>query len=315
MRQQAGDTVVLSMAYPLTPGQFLGDLAVAVEGQLSNDWSGRMDLEVGLDLGVAEAHLRRSARPGDRELRAMLRRLVERRGTRHRTVTVFVDDIDLVSAPGEVLLQLRAIALELYAAGLTFAFVVAASPSLFAEVRAAHEPLVRFFQPLTLGPLASTAATEAITEPLGNTGIRFDPDVIAEIAELSGGRPYYLQKLAYFAFDAAVDGRVSRPEFAIAFERAFAAVSQEIFAARWAAMSPVERQVVSVIARSNELRPSGEIEAEAELRGIKPTAARQSLRRLAARGHIERFASGHRGRYLLSDRLFRRFLEMQTCER
>jgi hypothetical protein len=39
LRQQAGDTVVLSMAYPLTSEQFLNDLAVAVEGQLSPDWS------------------------------------------------------------------------------------------------------------------------------------------------------------------------------------------------------------------------------------------------------------------------------------
>ena len=44
-------------------------------------------------------------------------------------------------------------ALELYAGDVAFAFVVAASPGLFAEVRSAHEPLVRFFQPLTLGPL------------------------------------------------------------------------------------------------------------------------------------------------------------------
>ena len=72
---------------------------------------------------------------------------------------------------------------------------------------------------------------------------RFDPEVVSEIVELAGGRPYYLQKLAYFAFDAAVTGRVTRGEFAVAFERSFASVSQEIFAARWAGMSPIDRQV------------------------------------------------------------------------
>ena len=127
-------------------------------------------------------------------------------------------------------------------------------------------------------------------------------------------RKNYLQKLGYFAFDAAVNGRVTRAEFAVAFERAFASVSQEIFAARWAGMSPIDRQVVAVVARSTEPRPSGDIEAEAVTLGVRPGAARQALRRLAARGHITRLASGHRGRYVVRDRLFRRYLDLQTYE-
>ncbi len=153
-----------------------------------------------------------------------------------------------------------------------------------------------------------------MTEPVEETGVRFDPDVVAEIVELAGGRPYYLQKLGYFTFDAAANGRVTRAEFSVAFERAFASVSQEISAARWAGMSPMERQVVAVVARSTEARPSGDIEAEAARHGVRPGAARQSLRRLAARGQIDRLANGHRGRYAVRDRLFRRYLELQTCE-
>jgi len=72
-------------------------------------------------------------------------------------------------------------------------FVVAGAPSLFAEVRAAHEPLVRFFEPLTVGPLNPEAARDAVVEPLVATGVEFDPEVVRDIVELSGGRPYYLQ--------------------------------------------------------------------------------------------------------------------------
>ncbi len=241
-----------------------------------------------------------------------MRRLVDQRGGHDRAVVVFVDDIDLVSGPGDVLLQLRASALELYAGDV--AFVVAASPSLFAEVRSAHEPLVRFFQPLTLGPLDEPAADRAITEPLAETPVRFDAEVVGQIVELSGGRPYYLQKLAYHAFDAAESGRVSPAEFTVEFERAFASVSQEIFAGRWAAMSSIERLVAGVTARSTEPRPSGAIEAEAALLGVQPPATRQAPRRLAAHGHVDRLSDGMRGRYTVSDRLFRRYLELQTCE-
>jgi hypothetical protein len=172
--------------------------------------------------------------------------------------------------------------------------------------------LVRFFQPLTLGPLDPVAADRAITEPLAETRVRFDAEVVGQIVELSGGRPYYLQKLAYHAFDAAESRRVSPAEFAVAFERAFASVSHEIFAGRWAAMSSIERQVVGVTARSTEPRPSGEIEAEAALRGVQPPTTRQALRRLAAHGHVDRVSDGMRGRYAVTDRLFRRYLELQT---
>jgi DNA-binding transcriptional regulator PaaX len=100
-----------------------------------------------------------------------------------------------------------------------------------------------------------------------------------------------------------------------AFERALSSVSQEIFAARWSAMAPIERRVVSVVASSAEPRSSGDIESVAARHGIRPDATRQALRRLVARGHVDRLANGQRGRYVVHDRLFRRYLERQACER
>jgi hypothetical protein len=310
--EDAGDQVVLAMAYPQARDDFLAALASAVAAETGDAWTSRVDLEVGLDVGVAEARLRKPMRQADKELRAVLRRGAP--GGDHHTLVVMIDDVDLVATPGDALLQLRAVALELYAADTAIALVVSASPGLLGSVHGAHEPLVRFFEPITLGPLDAEAAAEAITKPLTETNVAFDDEVVSEIVGLSGGRPYYPQKLAYFAFDADAGGRVGPVEFAGAFERAFASVSQEIFVARWATMSPIDRQVVAVLARSTEPRPSGDIEAEVARRGIRPGAIRQSLRRLAARGHVDRLANGHRGRYLVRDRLFRRFLELQACE-
>jgi hypothetical protein len=310
--EEAGDRVVLTMAYPQPRHDFLAALAGAVAAETDGGWTARVDLELGLDVGVAEARLRKPAREIERELRTALRHAARVRD--RRTLVVMVDDVDLVATPGDALLQLRAIGLELYASDVTIAFVVSASPGLFGSIRGVHEPLVRFFEPITLAPLDDSDAAEAITKPLAETGIAFDDDVVREIVELSGGRPYYLQKLAYFAFDAAERGTVGRVEFVAAFERAFASVSQEIFARRWATMSAIERQVVGVTARSSMPRPSGEIETEAARRGVQPPTTRQALRRLAAHGHIDRVSDGMRGRYAVSDRLFRRYLELQTCE-
>ena len=317
LRRQAGDAVVLSMAYPLTPDQFLSSLVVAIEAELATDWSGRLDLEVGLDLGVADARLRRPARSRDQELRATMRRLVDQRGgarssrcrlrRRHRPA---YPDLAMFCC------GCARCALELYAADVAFAFVVAASPSLFAEVRSAHEPLVRFFQPLTLGPLDAAAADSGDHRaarrdagPIRRRGRRPDRRARPVAARTTS------RSLPTTRSMRPTSGRVSPAEFAVAFERAFASVSQEIFAGRWAAMSPIERQVVGCdVARSTEPRPSGEIEAEAALRGVNRQRPVRLFDDLPRRATIDRVADGHRGRYAVSDRLFRRYLELQTCE-
>ena len=313
LQLQTGDAVVLSMAYPQAKDDFLRDLADAAKAEADSRWASGIDIEVGLDVGIAEARVRRAHREqSGPDLRQALRRLIERRAKDGHAVVVAVDDIDLVTDPGDTLLQLRATALELYAADAPIAFVVAASPSLFGTMRVAHEPLVRFFEPILLGPLDPEASVLAIVQPLETTAVTFDPDVVSEVVRLAGGRPYYLQKLAYHAFDSAVDGHLDRAGFAVAFERAFSAVSQEIFAGRWSAMSPVERQVVAVVAAAEDARPSGEIEVAAGRRGVRPASTRQALRRLAARGHVDRLADGRQGRYLVRDRLFRLYLELQA---
>ena len=112
LRQQAGDAVVLSMAYPQPKDEFLGGLAEAVEAGVDTDWRERLDLEIGLDIGIADARLRRSRQNVETDLRRSLRRLVPGKGD-HRTAIVLIDDIDLVADAGNALLQLRASALEL----------------------------------------------------------------------------------------------------------------------------------------------------------------------------------------------------------
>lgn len=307
-RRASGDAVVLSIAYPQSADAFLAGLVEPIEAELAVGEPPPVEFEFGLELGIASAKVRRPVRDPERDVRSALRRLAERQATRHRSVLVFVDDVTMLPASSDVLLRLRAMALELYAADLPVTFVVAGAPSLFSEVRTGREPLVRFFEPLTLGPLEPAAASQAIAKPLAETDLVFEPGVVTAIVELSGGRPYYLQKLAYHAYESAERGRVGSHEFEIAFERAFASISQEIFSGRWTSMAPVEQRVVQILAGIREPVPSAVIETKAELAGLKPAAVRQALRRLAARGHIHRLANGGRGRYVVADTLFRQFL-------
>ena len=94
------------MAYPQPKDEFLGGLAEAVEAGVGADWRERLDLEIGLDIGIADARLRRSRQNVETDLRRPLRRLVPGKGD-HRTAIMLIDDIDLVSDQGDALLQLR----------------------------------------------------------------------------------------------------------------------------------------------------------------------------------------------------------------
>ncbi len=308
-----GDAVVLTLAYPQPVGDFLDGLRLAIEADPTAGADQTRDVEVGVSLGLATAKVRQSfGEPAPQVLRAAIERLAKRQHDRNALASILVDDIDLLAGGRDVLLRLRAICLELYANDLPIALVVAATPSLFAGVGSAHESLIRYYEPLTLGPLDEHDTERAIAIPLQGTGVTFEPKVLADMARASAGRPYYLQKLAYHAFDAAVDGHVGEAEYGIGFERAFATVSQEIFVGRWNAMAPSEQAVVRLLADGNEPLRSRDVEGLARRAGVAPPATRQALRRLAAAGHIRRLANGRRGRYEVADPLFRRYLEMQS---
>ena len=59
LRQQAGDAVVLSMAYPQSADEFLAGLITAIDAELATDRPRQLDVELGLDVGVAKARIRR----------------------------------------------------------------------------------------------------------------------------------------------------------------------------------------------------------------------------------------------------------------
>jgi hypothetical protein len=305
-----GDIATLSLAYPQPVGEFLDGLRATVDADGGEARTAR-EVELGVDLGLANATLRQTHPARPHGLRESLERFAKRQRDRRKLACVLIDDVDLLTESHQALLQLRAISLELYVNDLPIALIVAASPTLFAGTGSAHETLIRYYEPLALGPLDPQDAELAVSVPLGDTGVTFDGSVLTDIASASAGRPYYIQKLAYYAFDAAADGRVGPAEYRIGFERAFASVSQEIFAARWKAMSPSEQAVVRIVASETQPQRSREIETEARRSGIAETATRQALRRLTARGHVVRLSNGRRGRYSIEDRLFQRFLQMQ----
>ena len=76
------------MAYPQSADEFLAGLVTTIDAELTTDWRRRVEVEIGLDIGIADARIRRPSRDPERDLRAALRRLVERRAGEERSVVV-----------------------------------------------------------------------------------------------------------------------------------------------------------------------------------------------------------------------------------
>jgi hypothetical protein len=83
LRAEADDAVVLSMAYPQRADEFRGSLAATIAAATDAGWRSGLDLEVGVDLGFADAKVRRPGRVGETALRAALRRFAEGPGRHH----------------------------------------------------------------------------------------------------------------------------------------------------------------------------------------------------------------------------------------
>jgi len=189
-----------------------------------------------------------------------------------------------------------------HAADLPLALLVGASSGLFDAVRSAHEPLVRFFEPLSLGTAHPGDAIRALTESLEEAVVPFDPEVVAEIVDLAGGRPYYLQMLGYFAFDAATNGRVTEAEFAAAI----GSIPDDWLRALGPAASP-ERlaPIVKYVAAMRRQTP-----------GVLPDADRvclvETLRCPSGRGRCP-ITTSARGRLRTADRLGVRARATRQC--
>ncbi|MGI9023558.1 MAG: AAA family ATPase [Acidimicrobiales bacterium] len=98
-------------------------------------------------------------------------------------------------------LQREEIPLGLVACGL---------PTLTGNLLHARSYTERMFRGEEIGRLESTEATAAFTEPLRDTGMTADPDLVRRVVEEVEGYPYFIQLWGAELWDAAVIAGVDR---------------------------------------------------------------------------------------------------------
>ena len=254
LAQERGALATLSVANPEETQAFIGSLirtlSLEVQAAYGESLWKRLAKAVGLkevSLSALGASLEfRFASPGEAQLslQEYLRSLWNELRGRASAVVIAVDDLDLIADFRQTMVLLRNTAMELGLAGAKVMIVVTGTPVLFEKMWEAHAPLVRFFEPLELGRLPEKAAREAVVKPLEGSGVRFEPEVVEQSVRLSQGQPYYLQELAYHAFETAQDGMATVETFALAFERAFSTIAKAVFERRVAGLSAGEQKLL-----------------------------------------------------------------------
>jgi hypothetical protein len=116
-------------------------------------------------------------------------------------VFITVDDIDLVDEAKRALLFIHNVTQNLYRKNCPLIFAVSCSTDIYDSVKKQSSKLIDTFESIESTRLLPSSLENAIRVPLWELEIPFDEAVVKEIANRSGGFPYYLQHIAHYVFE------------------------------------------------------------------------------------------------------------------
>jgi GTPase SAR1 family protein len=238
------------------------------------------DIEVGLDYDP-EAGL---ADNGD--LEHDLQALLEAAGTAARSaetaLALFVDELQYVRED-----ELAALITALHRTAqrqLPVVLVGAGLPQLPGQMGNAKSYAERLFDFPTIGPLAPSAARDAIIKPIEHEGAQITDDAVALILERTQGYAYFLQEWGKHAWDASESSPIMALDVERATVSAVATLDESFFRVRFDRLTPSERRYLRAMA---ELGPgphrTGDI---AEVLGKQSSALGPTRASLIAKGMI-----------------------------
>jgi GTPase SAR1 family protein len=238
------------------------------------------DIEVGLDYDP-EAGL---ADNGD--LEHDLQALLEAAGTAARSaetaLALFVDELQYVRED-----ELAALITALHRTAqrqLPVVLVGAGLPQLPGQMGNAKSYAERLFDFPTIGPLAPSAARDAIIKPIEHEGAQITDEAVALILERTQGYAYFLQEWGKHAWDASESSPIMALDVERATVSAVATLDESFFRVRFDRLTPSERRYLRAMA---ELGPgphrTGDI---AEVLGKQSSALGPTRASLIAKGMI-----------------------------
>jgi uncharacterized protein (UPF0297 family) len=131
-----------------------------------------------------------------------------------------------------------------------FLLVLSGLPTLAPRLNEARAYTERMFRTMQLERLDAVSAKEAIVRPIEikKSPLKFSPDTIQRIVEISGGYPYFIQYYGKEVFDAWI-GKLSQGEApSIPAEAIIEKLDQDFFSPRYAGTTDKQRDFLRAIA-------------------------------------------------------------------
>lgn len=145
--------------------------------------------------------------------------------------------------------------------------ILSGKETLFADMRSASEPAVRFFWGIELEPFSREETKEAITKPLKDMDIVFEDACMDKIFDLTRGHPYFVQVFAYNLFSTRTSARIGMEDLEQNYTRILSYLGKRLFESVYSRVSMNERKVLGAFLKGGkELLNNSEI---AELSGVK----------------------------------------------
>ena len=199
---------------------------------------------------------------------------------------------------------------------VSFLLVLTGLPTLFPRLNEARTYTERMFDVMHLGKLSIDDSREAILRPIeiSQSPLSFSANAVQDIADMSGGYPYFIQYICKEAFDAWLSQIKSGEIPSIAQREITAKLDQDFFSARWDRATDRQQEFMKVIATldtANAEFTTQEIVAASKrvlTKGFSPSHATQILSALLEKGLVYR---NRHGRYSFAVPLMGDFISRQ----
>ena len=178
-----------------------------------------------------------------------------------------------------------------------------------------HHPLSRYFlSRIELTPLKEPELHQTVVRSLAGTGVTFSEEVISRVFGLTKGHPFEMQVLCYHLFNNQLSRRVGMDLWEKALESSVNDLGAAVFEHWYGEASPEEAKVLRAVAEADAEVSVGETQqllVRLDTR-ISSKSITKYLQRLTGKQLIERAA---RGRYAISDPMFRAYLRRKSSSR
>jgi AAA ATPase domain len=225
-----------------------------------------------------------------------------------RGIALFLDELQDLSPPD--VSALCAACHELSQYRLPLIVVGAGLPHLPSVLSASKSYSERLFRYSAIDRLDRPAAYRAWAVPAGEEDAAFSADALAELYQLTGGYPYFVQAYGKVVWDLAPASPITVADVRMTAPEAEAELAVGFFGSRLERATPAEREYLHGMATVAEQAEQDSVStaAVAELLGRRPQSLSPARDALLKKGLIY---SGERGRIAFTVPHFGRYLRAQ----